>query len=200
MKNLVLFISVLYSNLAAAFLPSSFRAHYTQEEKSIATGRIKKSDGMIEYRMPGRIRFEITSPNVVTFVGNPKKTWFYTAPAIEGEPGEVTISGSSNHPILKFFDVLSKGGLENSESYKVKKDNGIVTLDFVKNAQDDFGLTSAKLSMGDKYLFPSLSEIAVTLTDGKTIRLKLSKLEPNVGLPDSRFKFEIPANTKKHIQ
>src|SRR5690606_16843656 len=200
MKLLAVTTLFLYSSVATAFLPSAFRAHYTQEEKSIATGRIKKSDGMIEYRQPGRIRFEITKPNKVVFVGNPKKAWFYTAPPFDGEPGEVTISKGASHPILKFFDVLAKGGLKDNTTYKVTKDGGSVALAFDKKAQDEFGLTAAKLSMGSDYTFPTLKEIAVTLTDGKTIRLELSKLEPNVAMPDSNFEFEIPANTRKHIQ
>lgn len=200
MKYLAVTIAVFYSFIAAAFLPASFRTQYNQEEKSITTGRIKKSEGSIEYRMPGHIRFEINKPNVVVFVGNPKKTWFYTSPAMEGEPGEVTISGGSTHPILKFFDILAKHGLEKNKSYTVARTSNAVDLDFEKAAQDDFGLKNAKLSFSGKENFLSLKEIAVTLSDGKTIRLQLSKLEANVALPSARFNFEIPANTRKHIQ
>lgn len=200
MKLIVAVIFVFFANVAAAFLPASFRAHYTQEEKSIATGRIKKSEGQIEYRMPGHIRFEISKPNVVIFVANSKRSWFYSAPAFEGEAGEVTISSGSNHPILKFFDVVAKGDLKDNESYKVLRDGNGTKLEFTKKSQDDFGLTSALLTFDKEQNFLHLKSIAVSLTDGKTIRLQMKKLEPNVALPSQRFNFEIPANTRKNHQ
>ena len=200
MKNLILFTALTLSSVASAFLPASFRVHYTQEEKSIATGKIKKSEGQIEYRMPGNIRFEISKPNQVIFVANPKKSWFYTAPAFEGEAGEVTISGGANHPILKFFDVVAKGDLKDNENYKVSRDQLSTKLDFSTKAQNDFGLTSALLRFEKSEVFSDLSAIAVTLTDGKTIRLQLTKLEPNVALPSKNFVFEIPDNTRKNVQ
>ncbi len=190
---------VLWVPVAEAFLPSAFRCQFTQEEKSLVSGRINKSEGQIEYRKPGRIRFEIKKPNQLVFVGNPKRAWYYTAPPFEGEPGEVIISKGAQHPILKFFDILSSGFAEN-KSYKVNKNDGVVTLNFTKKAQEEFDLKSAVLNMGKDYTFPTLSKISVTLTDGKTIQLVLSDLVPNVALPDSRFIFQIPDNTRQTRQ
>tara|TARA_R110000868_G_scaffold164359_4_gene396866 strand:+ start:4470 stop:5069 length:600 start_codon:yes stop_codon:yes gene_type:complete len=199
MKIIVLLSSVLWLSVANAFLPSAFRLDFTQEEKSLVSGRIKKSEGRIEYRAPGRIRFEIKKPHQLVFVANPKRSWYYTAPAMAGEPGEVTISNGSSHPILKFFDILSSG-LAKNKSYSVSKKDGVATLEFTKEAQEEFSLKSAILTMGNDYTFPSLKQIAVTLSDGKTIRLELSNLVPNVAMADSYFQFEIPANTRQHRQ
>lgn len=199
MKKLSLFIALVYSSIASAFLPTSFRADFSQEEKSLVSGRVKKSEGSIEYRRPGRIRFEIDKPNKIVFVGNPEKTWYYTAPAIAGEPGQVTVSRGAQHPILKFFDVLG-AGLENNKSYTVAKKDGVATLTFQAQAQKDFNLKSAILKTGKDYNFSNLNEIAVTLNDGKTIRLELKKNQANVALPESRFRFEVPANTRTHQQ
>lgn len=185
--------------VAEAFLPSAFRCQFTQEEKSLVSGKIKKSEGQIEYRQPGRIRFEILKPHQIVFVGNPKRTWYYSAPAFDGEPGEVTISNGAQHPILKFFDILSKGLVKN-DSYDVVKKDGIATLNFSKVAKEEFGLKSAVLTMGSDYTFPSLKKISVTLSDNKTIELFLSNLKPNVALPESVFRFDIPANTRQNRQ
>tara|TARA_R110000868_G_scaffold287003_2_gene547450 strand:- start:8098 stop:8697 length:600 start_codon:yes stop_codon:yes gene_type:complete len=199
MKSFLLVSSLLWLSVANAFLPSAFRLDFTQEEKSLVSGRVKKSEGRIEYRAPGRIRFEIQKPHQLIFVANPKRSWYYTAPAMAGEPGEVTISNGSSHPILKFFDILSSG-FDKNKSYEVAKKDGVATLDFSKHAQEEFSLKSAILTMGSDYTFPTLTKIAVTLTDGKTIRLQLSNLVPNVAMPDSYFNFEIPANTRQHRQ
>lgn len=189
----------LWMPVAQAFLPSAFRCQFTQEEKSLVSGKIKKSEGQIEYRKPGRIRFEIQKPHQIIFVGNPKRTWYYTAPPFDGEPGEVTISSGNEHPILKFFDILSHGLVKNN-AYEVEKKQGVVTLVFSKTAKEEFGLKSAVLTMGQDYTFPSLKKIAVTLAEGKTIELFLSNLKPNVALPETVFRFEIPANTRQHRQ
>ncbi|PIP89866.1 MAG: hypothetical protein COW01_06365 [Bdellovibrionales bacterium CG12_big_fil_rev_8_21_14_0_65_38_15] len=199
-KNIFLsLLLVLWMPVAEAFLPSAFRCQFTQEEKSLVSGKIKKSEGQIEYRQPGRIRFEIMKPHQIIFVGNPKRTWYYTAPPFDGEPGEVTISNGAQHPILKFFDVLSKGLVKN-ESYDVTKKDGIVTLTFTKAAKEEFGLKSAVLTMGQDYTFLGLNKISVTLSDGKTIELFLTELKPNVALPETVFRFEIPANTRQNRQ
>lgn len=199
MKYIFLITSLLWMSAAEAFLPSAFRCDFSQEEKSLVSGRIKKSEGQIEYRRPGRIRFEIKKPHQLIFVGNPKRAWYYTAPAIEGEPGEVTISAGAQHPILKFFDILASG-FEKNKNYTVEKKDGVATLSFSKKAQEEFNLKSAVITMGKDYTFPTLQNVAVTLADDKTIQLNLSNLVPNVALPDSHFKFEIPANTRQHRQ
>ena len=54
--------------------------------------------------------------------------------------------------------------------------------------------------MGQDYTFPSLKQIAVTLSDNKTIELFLSNIKPNVALPETVFRFEIPANTRQNRQ
>ena len=75
-----------------------------------------------------------------------------------------------------------------------------MTLTFTKAAKEEFGLKSAVLTMGQDYTFLGLNKISVTLSDGKTIELFLTELKPNVALPETVFRFEIPANTRQNRQ
>ena len=91
MKILFLFLLASSASFAKSFVPGSFSANFEESILSMATGKEKKSFGKIDYKFPGNIRFEITSPNASTFVSNPQKSWYYVPPFVEGEQGQVTI-------------------------------------------------------------------------------------------------------------
>ena len=202
MKNLILVITILFSlNLKAEFLPTSFSAKFEQEYISILKGNMKKGQGLIEYKYPGNIRFETTTPSQVIFVSNGMKAWYYRAPFIEGEEGEVseTSAKESNSVYIKFFDSL-KNGLSSNSQYDVKNaGDGMHVVTFKPKIAKEFGIKEAVLSFNsdkDKN-FSDLKKIELLFPDGKKSSLKFVDLKTNLNLDSSRFNFVAPPKTKK---
>ena len=77
--------------------------------------------GTIDYKYPGQIRFETNTPSTVIFTSNGVRAWYYRAPFIEGEEGEVTESTAKDGDtiFIKFFDSL-KNGLITNDYYEIK--------------------------------------------------------------------------------
>jgi outer membrane lipoprotein-sorting protein len=198
MKLLLLSLS-LFSQIATAksFLPSSFSANF--EESYIShTGKEKKNFGKIDYQYPGKIRFEYTSPDPSVFVSNPKQSWYYVPPFVEGEPGQVTIQKSSNLPLTKFLDSI-KDGIEGSKLFTHKYQGQELQLDF-KDGQTEIPLKQAILhGKKDPKTIDSMSDfekLTLVHTDGKKVSLRFLELKENVKFQDGHFVFKVPAKTK----
>ena len=106
-------------SLQASFLPDSFKSKFEQIEKSAISGKLKKSEGVLEYRYPGLIRFEFMGKNAMTYIHSQGVTYHYRPPFIEGEKGELTIYKGDKGKLGDFFDSLKKG-LKENENYDVK--------------------------------------------------------------------------------
>lgn len=181
----------------ADFLPPTFSSKFEQVYTSTLKGKEKKGQGSIEYKYPGQIRFETNTPSTVIFVSNGQKSWYYRAPFIEGEEGEVTESSSSEGSTIyiKFFDSL-KNGFTSNEYYDVKKDT---TLFFKPKAQKELRIKESKMNFKVKgsQKFEELDSIELTFTDGKKSKLSFLDMKTNQALGADRFNFTPPANTKK---
>jgi outer membrane lipoprotein-sorting protein len=184
-------------------MPQSFSAKFEQEYISILKGNTKKGTGLIAYKYPSNIRFETSTPSLVVFVSNGVKSWYYRAPFIEGEEGEVTESkareGSSVY--IKFFDSL-KNGLATNSLYDVKNaGDGMHVLTFKDKAVKEFGIREAVLtfntSKNDVKEFSALTKIDLLFPDGKKSTLRFSDLKINLSNDAERFNFVIPPKTKK---
>lgn len=202
MKAICFFCFFFFSQvLKADFLPQSFSAKFEQEYVSILKGKTKKGEGLIEYKYPGNIRFETSTPSQVIFVSNGIKTWYYRAPFIEGEEGEVTETtakeGSSVY--IKFFDSL-KNGLSANALYDIKNaGDGTHVVTFKAKTAKDFGIKEAVLvfnSAKDKE-FSELKKIELLFPDGKKSSLTFVHLKINPGMDAARFNFVAPPKTKK---
>lgn len=185
----------------AEFMPQSFSAKFEQEYISILKGNTKKGRGIIDYKYPSNIRFETSTPSQIIFVSNGIKSWYYRAPFIEGEEGEVTESkaqeGSSVY--IKFFDSL-KNGLSANSLYDVKNaGDGIHIITFKNKTAKEFGIKEAILtfnSIKDKE-FSELKKIDLLFPDGKKSTLKLIDLKVNSNHDAQKFNFVAPPKTKK---
>lgn len=185
----------------AEFLPQSFSAKFEQEYISILKGNTKKGQGTIDYKYPSNIRFESQVPDQVIFVSNGVKSWYYRAPFIEGEDGEVTETnakeGSSVY--IKFFDSL-KNGLSANSLYDVKNaGDGMHVLTFKPKPAKEFGIREAVLtfkSNKDKD-FSALTKIDLLFPDGKKSTLRLVDLKVNPNYDAQKFNFVAPPKTKK---
>lgn len=193
-------LSMLATSTAFAdFLPQSFSSKFEQEYVSTLKGKTKKGQGTIEYKYPGQIRFETNTPSTVVFVSNGVKAWYYRAPFIEGEQGEVTESSAKEGSTIyiKFFDSL-KNGLVSNDYYDVKKGEP-VTLVFKPKAAKELGIKESMLIFKNKgsQKFEELEAINLVFSDGKNSKLKFVDLKVNPGMGADRFNFTPPANTKK---
>jgi outer membrane lipoprotein carrier protein len=196
------FLSFLSLSAAKAeFLPQSFSAKFEQEYISILKGNMKKGQGLIDYKYPSNIRFETSTPSQVLFVSNGVKSWYYRAPFIEGEEGEVTESKASeaNSVYIKFFDSL-KNGLNANALYDVKNaGDGMHVIRFKARATKEFGIKEAVLTFNpakDKE-FSALKKIDILFPDGKKSTLRFVDLKINPGFDGQKFNFVAPAKTRK---
>ena len=187
------------STAFAEFLPQSFSSKFEQEYISTLKGKTKKGNGTIEYKYPGQIRFETNTPSTVIFVSNGLKAWYYRAPFIEGEQGEVTESSAKEGATIyiKFFDSL-KNGLVSNDYYDVKKGE-LVTIVFKPKAVKELGIKESVLYFKNKgsQKFEDLESINLVFPDGKNSKLKFVDLKVNPSMAADRFNFIPPANTKK---
>jgi outer membrane lipoprotein-sorting protein len=146
MKILLLILMVILSTqVSAEFLPKSFSAQFDQEYISTLKGKVKKGNGTIDYQFPGNIRFKTTLPSEVLFVSNGIKTWYYRAPFIDGEAGEVTETSAKDGTSVftKFFDSL-KNGLTSNSMYNIIKNNQECKVQFVEKAEKEIFFSPEK--------------------------------------------------------
>lgn len=198
---IVFSLSMSLNAWGAEFLPQSFSAKFEQEYMSILKGTMKKGQGTIDYKYPGNIRFETSTPSQIVFVSNGSKSWYYRAPFIEGEEGEVTESRAkdSNSVYIKFFDSL-KNGLSSNGFYDVKNaGDGMHVLIFKAKTAKEFGIKEAVLTFNsekDKE-FSELKKIDLLFPDGKKSTLRFVDLKVNPGQDGQKFNFVAPPKTKK---
>lgn len=200
LRKMLIVAPLLFSaQVFASFLPSSFEAKFEQEYTSTLKGKLKKGKGAVEYKYPGQIRFETNTPSTVIFVSNGVKSWYYRAPFIEGEQGEVTESKASEGSsiYIKFFDSLNNG-LSNNEIYDVKKGE-VASIVFKPKMSKELGIKESLIyfKKGGGQKFEDVEAIELLFPDGKKSKLKFIDLKVNSNLGADRFNFTPPANTKK---
>lgn len=176
-----------------AFLPKTFTADFEQVRKGIISGKIKKSNGTIEYKYPSNLRLEIKGSESLLLVSNPKKTWYYRPPFMEGEKGELTINESGKTELSGFFDLL-KNGLKSGALFRVTKKKGSVILRFTKSGIVRSGIKKATLDFTGRHIFSNLSAIHIVQKTDKLLTLNLSNQHAEVKLSSKRFVFKTPKN------
>jgi outer membrane lipoprotein-sorting protein len=199
MKFFILMILIFPSLLLANnFVPSSFTANY-EENLLSATGKIKKSFGKVDYKYPGHLKFEVTSPVASLFIVNPKKTWFYQPAFVQGEKDQVTVQKSSNLPLIKFLDSV-KNGPENSKLFKTNYNQHDLILTFEKNVQKEMGFEEVILhatseAKGVKEL-KGFEKITLKHLNKNTTNIRLIHFKENVSFPDNYFQYVPSSQTK----
>jgi outer membrane lipoprotein-sorting protein len=184
--------------IAKGFVPPSFSANY-EENLVSATGKNKKSFGKIDYKFPGHLRFEVTSPVPSLFVVNPQKTWFYQPAFVKGEKDQVTIQKSSNLPLIKFLDSV-KSGIENSKLFTTRYEKNDLILTFVKTIQKEMGFEEVILhgSKDAKEIkeITGFENITLKHINKNKTNIKLIDMKENGSFPPGNFEFSPSANTK----
>lgn len=183
-------------------MPNGFSADFQQIYKSSVSGKIKKRLGSINYKYPGNIRLEMAPPPVKTiFVSNPKESWYYTAPFITGEKGDVIISNSGHKDFVRIFDVLKKGLVDN-ENYKIIKKKNLVEIIYAKKMQKklEVSKTVLKFKKLAKQSFKNIEWIEFFYINKKPVKMIFSKLIINPKFSNNHFHFIVPKNTNISAQ
>jgi outer membrane lipoprotein carrier protein len=192
---ILLLISNTYA-FAKDFLPSTFKVDFSQEYKTSLKGKVKKSSGQIQYKYPSQIRFEVTKPDKVLFVSNKEKSWYYQAPFIEGEPGELNVRKTGKTGLSRFFDVLKKG-LKTNKFYEVKNKNERSQIKFVDKFAKKLDIKGALITFNDKKRkFENIKNMELTYIDGHKIKLHFSGMKTGLSMNKENFVFKAPKNTR----
>jgi outer membrane lipoprotein-sorting protein len=200
MKLLLLVVlSTVLPVSASTFLPSSFKAVLEQQHVSELSGKVKKTPGVLEYKYPGMLRFELNDSQKSIFVSNKKKSWYYTPPFKAGEKGNVRVQSSENLFLTRFFDALKKG-LTSNKLYDVKKKKSEIEIIFKDNVQNSLGLKKAifknvKNPNGVKS-FSELKKMVLVRSDSKEVTLVFKQFDEKAKFKKSHFVFSVPENTK----
>ena len=199
MKIALILLLVSTYSWSKNFIPQSFSANFEESIVSMATGKVKKSYGKIEYKFPGHVRVEITSPTPSLFVSNPQMSWYYLPPFVEGEEGQVTIQKTSKLPLTKFFDSL-KNGLEGSKLFTYQLLKKSLILKFKKEVQKEMTLKEvifhANSDPKNITKMNDFEKITLVYVDGRKVDLKFTGFKEDVSLPSTLFEFTPPAKTK----
>ena len=180
------------------FLPQAFRVDYDKEYNSSVGKKLKKSAGTLEYQFPGKIVMEQKTPSKAIFVSDSKKTWYYTAPFVDTEQGEVIIRPAKGVLITKILDLLQKG-LNSNKLYKVEKKKKSYEVLFTENMKEELGgVEKLILTFNQgKDVFLNVKKMRLIFSDNKSPEnYKFSKFDTGVQYGKSHFEFKIPDNTK----
>lgn len=185
------------SKTTSRFIPKTFTISFEQSFVSSLSGKIKKSKGMIDYKYPGKIKLEINKPDQIIYISNKKKSWHYTAPFIEGEPGQLTIRPKGSMLLSEFFDKLSFG-LNNNKYYDIKKDNKNVIVSFKSITSEKLGINQGTLKFKDskKLHFKNIEGIDIAYKDKKSVSIKFLTIQENPKFENDHFSFTAPKNTR----
>lgn len=204
MKNLILsflilpFLILPRLSFAKTFVPSSFSANYEESLVSV-TGKVKKSFGKVDYKFPGHLKFEVTTPVASLFVVNPQKTWFYQPAFVEGEKDQVTVQKSTNLPLIKFLDSV-KNGPENSKIFSTKYSGNDLILTFNRDVRKEMGFEEVILhaSTDAKSVkeLKGFENITLKHLNKNSTKIKLIDIKENVSFPENHFQFKPSPNTK----
>ena len=199
MKLFLFALVMTVNSFAKDFMPSSFSANFEESFISAATGKEKKSFGKIDYKYPGHIRFEKTSPDPSLFVSNPQKSWYYVPPFVEGESGQVTIQKSSKLPLTKFLDSIKKG-VEGSKIFTHKYRVNDLVLSFDKSIQKEMTLKEVTLHASKEAVsvtsLKDFEKLTLEYADGRKVFLKFIDLKENTSFAGNHFEFTVPPKTK----
>lgn len=195
MKKLVLCFLFFSSSSFGGFFPNKFKANFEQSYISSISGKKKLSVGEIYYKYPSNIRLETKKPAKVIFVSNKEKTWYYTAPVIEGEPGEVIIKPSIDKNFSHFLDSLMSG-LKTNSRYSVKAmTKTSYLLSFTKKMEKIVGVKKAIVNISRGKKFKNIKNIVLHYSDGKEVTISLFNLKTAPKFKNSFFTFSAPKNT-----
>ena len=187
-----------------SFVPRTFSSKVEQVTLSALSGKEKKTYGTMDYMYPGKFRYEQEKPenSKIIFVSNQNNTWFYTAPFLKGEPGDLIINPMKDKfSLSEFFDLL-QNGLSSNQMYVVQKHDGAEHLTFNKKMAKHLGISKAILTFKNSNFlsFENIKSVKIIKVDGSEVVFNLLEIKSNLQFTQDHFIFTPPPNTKINKQ
>lgn len=178
---------------------STLVADFTETSESAALKQTKKNSGTIQFKRPGKIRWETLKPDHNLLISDGKKFWFYTPPFDPTDPedkGQYWERDASKVQ-SRFAQALLSGSF--SEQFKKH------AMSVKQTAPSDFLVTpkkgtAATVQQATLHIDPKqklITGISLVHRGGNKSEIKLSNIRLGQPLEDSLFHFTPPANAEK---
>jgi outer membrane lipoprotein carrier protein len=173
---------------------ATMTANFEETDESKALQQTKKSSGTLQFKRPGKVRWETLKPDRNLLVSDGKKFWYYTPPFDASEHGQYMEKKAAQVQSRFAQKLLSASFSEVTAQKTMKVEQG---------SPNSFILTPLKHSAG------SIARVTVTIDpekkvisslvlehdDGNRTEITLSDIQLGKKLGDETFKFVPPPNT-----
>jgi len=166
----------------------TMRADFTQTIYDNRGQAIQKSTGKMALERPGKFRWQVGKPIPQTIIANSERLWIYD-PDLE----QVTIRSlkveTGEAPAL----ILSHQNADLEKNYQIQsmKPQGTLQWFLLKPKKNDNMFASVKMGFANT----QLKEMVLQDQIGHSTRVQFQKIEMNISLPSSLFKFIPPKGT-----
>jgi outer membrane lipoprotein carrier protein len=189
-------VSDIVDNIKKRFAKiESYQANFTIVTDK--AGKTRQQTGVIKYKSNNKLSIEFTQPHGQKIVSNGKSMWIYI-PSMN-VVAEQDLSSDSG-----IFTSGTRSGLNwlfskyhyrfDSKEQPVEQDDGTkkYTL-FLKQKESRSGYRKLKLWVSEQYF---IVRARGETTTGKTVDITFSNLKINTQMPNSIFKFDMPAHAR----
>ena len=198
MNKLLIYFFLLFPFVAysKAFIPDRFQLLFVKELKSLLNKQ-KKSEGVLTYQHPGKIRIEQKKPFKTLYVSNGRQAWLYSAPLDpEREKGEVTVLDPQKIPLAEVLGSLRKG-LVSNKIYSVSKQGAVYTLTFRPKSKEQYRVESVKVEMSSAHTAEFGGIKALTVKSENALeKYQLVEITTPPPFPPAHFDFKITDKMK----
>ena len=167
-------------------------ANFNQTNESAALKKTTKTQGVIEVKRPGMVRWEQTAPEKTLLVSNGKTFWFYTPPFDKDEPGQVIIRKAAQVQ-SKLATTLLVGDFSHAPLKSVKQ-NTPSRFTLIPSGGSAGTISRMEVQINPDNLL--IMGVFIFHKDGNRSEVHLDDVSLGKKVEDSRFEFEIPKNTQ----
>jgi len=162
----------------------SARAAFTQTVSAPDGGKKKVSTGSFEFQRPNRFRFDYSKPYEQQIVADGQKVWMYDL-----DLNQVTTRAYDQALGGTPAALLAGGQLERDFSLNNEPDEGALQWVRAVPKAREGSIRTMRIGFRGR----ELAVFEMTDAFGQRSRMDFTKMESNVALPASRFKFVAPA-------
>jgi|GEM_PF-413400 outer membrane lipoprotein carrier protein len=167
-----------------------FAANLVQEKRISLLRRDIVSHGMIEFKRPNKVLIELFDPDPSLMVVDGNSLWLYFKRERVAQR-----YGVENNPMLKRFLMILenpfKGGWEKLAF--IRKEGDLVVMDVVpEQVEAIFSKITLWVSTQDWLI----RKLALYEKSGDLTILSYNNIRVNTGIPDSRFKINLPTDVE----
>lgn len=170
---------------------ATLSAEFTQVNEMAAMKQKKTSQGVLQAKRPGKMRWETQEPDPNLLVSDGQTFWFYTPPFEKGEHGQV-IERRSSEVQSKLAHALLSGSFSMASDMKIeqKSPSEFVLLPKAGTAGT---VERAEITVNlDKKL---IEKVTLEHKGGNRSEISLRSIELGKTLGDDLFRFVPPPNT-----